>query len=146
MIKNNEFYSKLININRISKVVKGGRRFSFSALVISGNKKGSIGYSLCKSKELPEAIKKASIKSKKKLYKFKLYKNRTIYHDTIGYYGSRKVIMKKSKFGSGIIAGGVMKHLFYLLGIKDIVAKSINNKNDINIIKATINGLKRFKI
>ena len=132
---------KLVAINRITKVVKGGRRFGFAALVVVGNQKGSIGIGQGKSKQVPDAIKKATEVAKRSLIKIPLKDGRTLHHDIDGRHGAGRVIMRSAKAGTGIIAGGPMRAVFEMLGIQDVVAKSLGSQNPYNMIRATISGL-----
>ena len=138
--ENNEFVEHLVSVNRVAKVVKGGRRFGFAAIVVVGDAKGKIGYGTGKAKEVPSAIKKASTEAKKNLFRVPLKEGRTLYHDVVGNYGAGKVILRKAPLGTGIIAGGAMRAIFDSLGIKDIVAKSIGSSNPHNVIKATFDA------
>ena len=137
-----EFKDKLISINRITKVVKGGRRFAFSALVVVGNYAGSIGVGHAKAKQVPDAIKKATQEAKNKLYKIPLREGRTLHHDILSKAGSGKVLLRAAPSGTGIIAGGAIRAACEVVGIKDIVAKSLGSSNPINILRACIKGLK----
>ena len=139
---NNEIKEKLVAINRITKVVKGGRRFGFAALVVVGNQKGSIGIGQGKSKQVPDAIKKAIDVAKKSLIKIPLKEGRTLYHDVNGKNGSGKVFLRTAPAGTGIIAGGPIRSVCEVLGIQDVVAKSLGSANPHNVLKACINGLK----
>ena len=132
---------KLVAINRITKVVKGGRRFGFAALVVVGNQKGSIGIGQGKSKQVPDAIKKATEVAKKKQIKIPLKEGRTLHHDVRGKSGSGKVVMRSAPAGTGIIAGGPVRSLCDVLGIQDIVAKSIGSSNPHNVLKACLKAL-----
>ena len=136
---------KLVAINRITKVVKGGRRFGFAALVVVGNQKGSVGIGQGKSKQVPDAIKKATEVAKRNLIKIPLKEGRTLHHDIVGSHGSSKVVMRTAPSGTGIIAGGSVRAVFELLGIQDIVAKSVGSANPYNIIRAAVDGLKQQK-
>lgn len=135
---------KVVYINRVAKVVKGGRRFSFSALVVVGNEDGVVGVGKGKATEVPEAIRKAVEQAKKKLMKFPL-KDGTIPHRVIGRYGANSVVMNPAKKGTGLIAGGPVRAVFEVAGIHDIVAKSIGNHNPFNAVKATLSGLSNLK-
>lgn len=135
---------KVVYINRVAKVVKGGRRFSFSALVVVGNEDGVVGVGKGKATEVPEAIRKAVEQAKKNLAKFPL-KDGTIPHRVIGKYGANSVVMNPAKKGTGLIAGGPVRAVFEVAGIHDIVAKSIGNHNPFNAVKATLNGLGSLK-
>ena len=138
---NNEFIDKLVHINRITKVVKGGRRFGFSALVVVGNQNGQIGVAHAKAKQVPDAIKKANELARRKMTKIPLRDGRTIHHDVYSKDGAGKVILRSAPKGTGIIAGGPMRAVFEMLGIQDVVAKSLGSQNPYNMIRATISGL-----
>ena len=133
---------KLVAINRITKVVKGGRRFGFAALVVVGNQKGLIGIGQGKSKQVPDAIKKATDFAKRNLIKIPLKDGRTLHHDVKGKNGSGKVFLRAAPSGTGIIAGGAIRSACEVLGIQDVVAKSLGSSNPHNVLKACINGLK----
>ena len=137
-----EFKDKLVSINRIAKVVKGGRRFAFSALVVVGNQTGSIGIGHGKAKQVPDAIKKATETAKNNLLKIPLRDGRTLHHDVLGKDGAGKVLLRSAPSGTGIIAGGAIRSACEVLGIKDIVAKSLGSSNPINVLRACIKGLK----
>ena len=137
-----EYKEKLVAINRITKVVKGGRRFGFAALVVVGNQKGSIGIGQGKSKQVPDAIKKATDVAKKNQIRIYLKEGRTLYHDIKGRNGSGKVFMRTAPAGTGIIAGGAIRSVCEVVGIQDVVAKSLGSANPYNVLKACINGLK----
>ncbi len=137
----NEFKEKLVAINRITKVVKGGRRFGFAALVVVGNQKGSIGIGQGKSKQVPDAIKKATDVAKKNQIKIPLKEGRTLHHDVKGKNGSGKVFLRSAPAGTGIIAGGAIRSACEVLGIQDVVAKSLGSSNPYNVLKACIKGL-----
>ncbi|MDC0473132.1 30S ribosomal protein S5 [Pelagibacteraceae bacterium] len=136
-----EFKEKLVAINRITKVVKGGRRFGFAALVVVGNQKGSIGIGQGKSKQVPDAIKKATEVAKRNQIKIPLKEGRTLHHDVKGKNGSGKVFMRAAPAGTGIIAGGPVRSVCEVLGVQDIVAKSLGSSNPHNVLKACIKGL-----
>ena len=136
-----ELKEKLIYINRITKVVKGGRRFSFSALVVVGNQSGRFGVAHGKAKQVSEAIKKATELSKRKLIRIPLKDARTLHHDVIGKEGSVKVILRSAPRGTGIIAGGPIRAVCEVAGIKDIVAKSLGSSNPHNVVRACVKGL-----
>ena len=140
---NKEFSEHLVTINRVAKVVKGGRRFGFAAIMIVGDLKGRVGYGTGKAKEVPEAVRKATEDAKNRMIKVDLKENRTIYHDVVGKFGAGKVILRSAAPGTGIIAGGPMRALFESLGIKDIVAKSNGTSNPHNVIKATFDAFKK---
>lgn len=137
-----EFKDKLVSINRITKVVKGGRRFTFSALVVVGNYAGSIGMGYAKAKQVPDAIKKATQNAKKNLIKIPLRDGRTLHHDIIAKDGAGKVLLRSAPSGTGIIAGGPIRAACEVIGIKDIVAKSMGSSNPINVLRACIKGFK----
>ncbi len=143
MEKNNsDFIEKLVHINRITKVVKGGRRFGFSALVVVGNQNGQIGIAHAKAKQVPDAIKKATEVAKRNLIKIPLKEGRTLHHDVNGKNGSGKVFLRAAPAGTGIIAGGAIRSVCEVLGIQDVVAKSLGSANPHNVLKACVNGLK----
>ena len=137
-----EFKDKLVSINRITKVVKGGRRFTFSALVVVGNYAGSAGVGYAKAKQVPDAIKKATQNAKKNLIKIPLQDGRTLHHDIIAKDGAGKVLLRSAPSGTGIIAGGAIRAACEVIGIKDIVAKSMGSSNPINVLRACMKGLK----
>ena len=139
--KNNEYMEKLVHINRITKVVKGGRRFGFSALVVVGNQNGKIGVAHAKAKQVPDAIKKANELARRKLIQIPLKEGRTIHHDIYCKNGSGKVILRSAPKGTGIIAGGPIRAICEVLGIKDLVAKSLGSANPHNVIRACIKAL-----
>ena len=139
---NLEFKDKLVSINRITKVVKGGRRFAFSALVVVGDQAGSIGVGQGKAKQVPDAIKKATETAKKNLFKIPLREGRTLHHDVLQKDGAGKVLLRSAPSGTGIIAGGPIRAACEVLGIRDIVAKSMGSSNPINVLRACIKGLK----
>jgi small subunit ribosomal protein S5 len=139
-----EIKEVLISVNRTTKVVKGGRRFSFAAVVIVGDGQGRVGYGLGKAKEILDARGKASQAAKKNMIKVQLKDNRTVFHDVTGKYGSGHVILRSAKVGTGIIAGGPMRAVFEMLGAHDIVAKSIGSSNVHNIVGATFDALKNL--
>jgi len=137
-----ELTDKLVGINRVAKVVKGGRRFGFAAIMIVGDNKGRVGLGTGKAKEVPEAVRKATENAKNKMVRVHLKDNRTIHHDIVGRFGAGKVILRSAAPGTGIIAGGPMRALFESLGIKDVVAKSTGTSNPHNMLKATFNAFK----
>ena len=141
-MNNIEFKDKLVSINRITKVVKGGRRFSFSALVVVGNLSGSIGVGYGKAKQVPDAIKKATELAKNNLIKIPLYEGRTLHHDVLGKDGAGKILLRSAPSGTGIIAGGAVRAACEVIGIKDVVAKSLGSPNPINVLRACIKGLR----
>ena len=144
-MNNSEFKDKLVSINRITKVVKGGRRFAFSALVVVGDQSGSIGIGHGKAKQVPDAIKKATETAKKKLTKIPLREGRTIHHDVLGKDGAGKVLLRSAPSGTGIIAGGAIRSICEVIGIQDIVAKSLGSSNPNNVLRACLKGLKSQK-
>ena len=136
-----EFVDKLVHINRVAKVVKGGRRFGFAALVIVGDQKGRVGHGHGKAREVPEAIRKATEAAKRNLTRVPLREGRTLHHDVAGRHGAGKVILRAAPPGTGIIAGGPMRAVFEALGVQDVVAKSIGTSNPHNMVKATLAAL-----
>ena len=139
---NTEFKDKLVSINRITKVVKGGRRFAFSALVVVGNYAGSIGVGHAKAKQVPDAIKKATETAKNNLFKVPLRDGRTLHHDVISKDGAGKVLLRAAPSGTGIIAGGAIRAACEVVGIKYVVAKSLGSSNPINVLRACLKALK----
>ena len=138
--ENKDFSEHLVTINRVAKVVKGGRRFGFAAIMIVGDNKGRVGYGTGKAKEVPEAVRKATENAKTRMVRVNLKENRTLYHDIVGRFGAGKVILRSAAPGTGIIAGGPMRALFESLGVKDIVAKSTGTSNPHNMLKATFDA------
>ena len=138
----NDLTEHLVTINRVAKVVKGGRRFGFAAIMIVGDNKGRVGIGTGKAKEVPEAVRKATENAKNKMIRVHLKENRTIHHDIVGRFGAGKVILRSAAPGTGIIAGGPMRALFESLGVKDVVAKSTGTSNPHNMLKATFNAFK----
>jgi small subunit ribosomal protein S5 len=136
-----EFVDKLVTINRVAKVVKGGRRFAFAALVVVGDQKGRVGYGAGKAREVPEAIRKATERAKKSLIRVPLKEGRTLHHDSRGVFGAGKVVLRAAPAGTGIIAGGPLRAVFETLGIADVVAKSLGSRNPHNMVKATFAAL-----
>jgi small subunit ribosomal protein S5 len=136
-----EFAEKLVSINRVAKVVKGGRRFGFAALVVVGDRKGRVGYGSGKAREVPEAIRKATEQARRGLVRVPLREGRTLHHDIADGYGAGKVVIRAAKPGTGIIAGGPMRAIFEALGVQDVVAKSVGSSNPHNMIKATFAAL-----
>ena len=138
-----EFADRLVAINRVSKTVKGGKRFGFAALVVVGDQKGRVGFGKGKAKEVPEAVRKATEQAKRQMIRVPLKDGRTLHHDIEGRHGAGKVVMRTSVEGTGIIAGGPMRAVFEMLGLKDVVAKSLGSQNPYNMIRATMDGLKK---
>ena len=136
-----EFADRLVAINRVSKTVKGGKRFGFAALVVVGDQKGRVGFGKGKAKEVPEAIRKATEQAKRQMVRVPLKEGRTLHHNMNGRHGAGKVVMRTAPAGTGIIAGGPMRAVFEMLGIADVVAKSIGSQNPYNMIRATMDGL-----
>jgi len=141
MSKVSEIKEKLVAINRITKVVKGGRRFGFAALVVAGNQKGLVGFGQGKAKQVPDAIKKASDSAKKSLIKIPLRDGRTLHHDVKGKSGAGKVILRSAPAGTGIIAGGAVRAICEMSGIQDVVGKSIGSANPYNVVRASFAAL-----
>ncbi len=135
-----EFSEKLVKLNRVSKVVKGGRRFSFSALVVVGDKKGKVGFGAGKANDVAEAIRKAAEKAKENMVSIPLSKA-TIPHEIVGNYKSASVLLRPAVPGTGVIAGGAVRHVLDACGIKDVLSKSLGSKNSVNTVKATFNAL-----
>src|ERR1700754_107144 len=140
--RESEFIDKLVHINRIAKVVKGGRRFGFAALVIVGDQKGRVGHGHGKAREVPEAIRKATDSAKRNLIRVPLREGRTLHHDVYGRHGAGKVVCRAAPPGTGIIAGGPMRAVFETLGVADVVAKSFGSSNPYNMVRATFDALK----
>ena len=138
-----EFADRLVAINRVSKTVKGGKRFGFAALVVVGDQRGRVGFGKGKAKEVPEAIRKATEQAKRQMIRVALRDGRTLHHDMEGRHGAGKVVMRTAVAGTGIIAGGPMRAVFEMLGLQDVVAKSIGSSNPYNMVRATIDGLKQ---
>ena len=136
-----ELVDKLVNINRVAKVVKGGRRFGFAALVVVGDQKGRVGFGSGKAREVPEAIRKATEHAKRHLVRIPMREGRTLHHDVFGHHGAGRVQLRAAPAGTGIIAGGPMRAVFETLGLKDVVAKSLGTSNPHNMIKATFAAL-----
>ena len=140
-----DILDKLVGINRVSKVVKGGRRFGFAALVVAGDAKGQVGFAKGKAKEVPEAIKKATEKAKKEMIRVPLRDGRTVHHDVLGDHGASKVLVRSAPAGTGIIAGGPMRAVFETLGVQDVVTKSQGSANPYNMIRATFDALSNLQ-
>ena len=138
--EDSDLVDKLVGINRVAKVVKGGRRFGFAALVVVGDARGKVGFGTGKAKEVPEAIRKATDDAKKNMVRVPLKDGRTLHHDMKGHYGAGKVVLRSAPSGTGIIAGGPMRAVFETLGVQDVVAKSIGTSNPHNMIKATFDA------
>jgi len=138
-----EFADRLVAINRVSKTVKGGKRFGFAALVVVGDQRGRVGFGKGKAKEVPEAIRKATEQAKRSMVRVPLRDGRTLHHDIEGRHGAGKVVMRTAVPGTGIIAGGPMRAVFEMLGVQDVVAKSLGSQNPYNMICATMDGLKK---
>ncbi|OIR10032.1 30S ribosomal protein S5 [mine drainage metagenome] len=136
-----EFVDKLVHINRVAKVVKGGRRFAFAALVVVGDAKGRVGYGSGKAREVPEAIRKATDQAKRNMIRVALREGRTLHHDANGHFGAGRVVLRAAPAGTGIIAGGPMRAVFETMGVQDVVAKCIGTSNPHNMIKATFDAL-----
>ncbi len=138
-----EIVERLVKVNRCTAVTKGGRKFSFSVIVVAGDRKGKVGYGLGKASEVMDAKTKAADEARKNMVKIPLREGRTLHHDIIGKFCSAKVIMRASPAGTGVIAGGTTRQFFEVLGMKDIVAKSVGSNNPHNIIKAVLDGLQK---
>jgi small subunit ribosomal protein S5 len=136
-----ELVEKLVSINRVAKVVKGGRRFGFAALVVVGDRKGRVGFGAGKAREVPEAIRKATEEAKRSMIRVHLREGRTLHHDAIGRHGAGRVVMRAAPPGTGIIAGGPMRAIFESLGVHDVVAKSVGTSNPHNMVRATFHAL-----
>ncbi|GAA0557466.1 30S ribosomal protein S5 [Rhizomicrobium electricum] len=140
--RDSEFVDKLVHINRVAKVVKGGRRFGFAALVVVGDQRGRVGFGHGKAREVPEAIRKATDEAKKNLVRVPLKDGRTLHHESFGHHGAGKVVVRPAPAGTGIIAGGPMRAVFEALGVGDVVAKSVGTSNPYNMVRATFDALK----
>lgn len=141
--RESEFIDKLVHINRVAKVVKGGKRFGFAALVVVGDQKGRVGFGHGKAREVPEAVRKATESAKRELVRVPLREGRTLHHDVDGRWGAGKVTLRAAPPGTGIIAGGPMRAVFESLGMQDVVAKSKGSSNPYNMVRATFDALKR---
>ena len=140
-----EFADRLVAINRVSKTVKGGKRFGFAALVVVGDQKGRVGFGKGKAKEVPEAIRKATEQARRQMMRVPLKDGRTLHHDIQGRWGAGRVTMRTAPEGTGIIAGGPMRAVFEMLGVSDVVAKSLGSQNPYNMIRATLDGLRKVQ-
>ena len=140
--RDSEFIDKLVHINRVAKVVKGGKRFGFAALVVIGDQKGRAGFGHGKAREVPEAVRKATESAKRNLVRIPLREGRTLHHDMDGRWGAGKVVIRAAPPGTGIIAGGPMRAVFETLGVADVVAKSFGSSNPYNMVRATFDALK----
>ncbi len=141
--RDSEFVDRLVHINRVAKVVKGGRRFGFAALVVVGDQKGRVGYGHGKAREVPEAIRKATEAAKRGVVRVPLREGRTLHHDVNGRHGAGRVVLRAAPAGTGIIAGGPMRAVFESLGVHDVVAKSQGSSNPYNMVRATFDALAR---
>ena len=141
--RDSEFVDRLVHINRVAKVVKGGRRLGLAALVVVGDQKGRVGFGHGKAREVPEAIRKATESAKRALIRVPLREGRTLHHDVHGRHGAGRVILRAAPAGTGIIAGGPMRAVFETLGMHDVVAKSQGSSNPYNMVRATFDALKR---
>ena len=139
--KKEELVEKLVYVNRVAKTVKGGRNMSFAALVVVGDQKGRVGFGSGKATEVPDAITKATNEAKKNMVRIPLREGRTLHHDIQGRFGAGKVVLRTAPAGTGVIAGGPMRAIFEVLGVQDVVAKSLGSNNPYNMIKATFNAL-----
>ena len=135
------YIEKLVAINRVAKVVKGGKRFSFSALVVVGDGKGRVGYGNGKAREVSDAVKKATERAKKLMIRIPIREGRTIHHDVVGRFGAGRVVLRSAVSGTGIIAGGAMRSVFEALGMQDVVSKCVGTANAHNMVRATFNAL-----
>ncbi len=139
--EDSDLVEKLVSINRVAKVVKGGRRFGFAALVVVGDGKGRVGHGAGKAREVPEAIRKATEQAKRGMVRVPLREGRTLHHDVNGRFGAGRVVLRAAKPGTGIIAGGPIRAIFEALGVQDVVAKSVGTSNPHNMIKAAFAAL-----
>lgn len=141
--RDSEFMDRLVHINRVAKVVKGGRRFGFAALVVVGDQKGRVGFGHGKAREVPEAIRKATETAKRSLIRVALREGRTLHHDVHGRHGAGRVLLRAAPAGTGVIAGGPMRAIFEALGMHDVVAKSQGSSNPYNMVRATFDALRK---
>ena len=139
-----EFEERVVFINRVAKTVKGGRRMSLAALVVVGDGKGNVGIGMGKSAEVPLAISKASLDAKKHMFHVPVTEEGTIPHEVEGHFGAGRVIIRPAIEGTGVIAGGALRPLFEICGVKDVIAKSLGTSNGLNVIKAAVDGLKQL--
>jgi small subunit ribosomal protein S5 len=142
--RDSEIQEKLVHINRVAATVKGGRRFSFAALMVVGDGKGRVGFGHGKAREVPEAIRKATEEAKKTMIRVPLRESRTLHHDGNGRHGAGKVTLRAAPPGTGVIAGGPMRAVFDVLGVTNVVAKSLGSTNPYNLVRATLNGLQKM--
>lgn len=142
--EDSEFVERLVSINRVAKVVKGGRRFGFAAIVVVGDQRGRVGHGSGKAREVPEAIRKATESAKRQMVRVPLREGRTLHHDVHGHFGAGKVVLRAAPAGTGIIAGGPLRAVFECLGVQDVVAKSIGTSNPHNMIKAAFEALENM--
>jgi len=142
--EDNEFVERLVSINRVAKVVKGGRRFGFAAIVVVGDQRGRVGHGSGKAREVPEAIRKATDQAKRSMVRVPLREGRTLHHDVHGHFGAGRVVLRAAPAGTGIIAGGPLRAVFECLGVQDVVAKSIGTSNPHNMIKAAFEALENL--
>lgn len=136
-----EFTDRVVHVNRVSKTVKGGKRFAFAALVVVGDQKGRIGFAHAKAKEVPDAIKKATERARRNIMRIPLREGRTLHHDVLGHFGAGRVTLRTAPAGTGIIAGGPMRAIFESMGIQDVVAKCTGSSNPHNMVRATFDAL-----
>ena len=142
--REDEFDERTVFINRCSKVVKGGRRFSFSAVIVVGDKAGKLGYGFGKANEVPDAIRKGSEAARKAMFNV-VMNERTIPHDVIGSHGGARVLLRAASPGTGIIAGGGMRSVLEVSGIRDVLGKSLGSKNKLNVVRATVDALQQLR-
>ena len=140
--RKSEFADKLVALNRVAKVVKGGKRFGFAALVVVGDQAGQVGFGHGKAREVPEAIRKATEAARRAMVRVPMRDKRTLHHDSVGHHGAGRVLLRAAPPGTGIIAGGPMRAVFEMLGVRDVVAKSMGTSNPYNMVRATFDALK----